>query len=173
ASKFLDPSSLFQGEVYESLKQIRRVRHSFNLFREKYFEYRDQIPQFFKPDVEVMEWNFHPELIFDETDQFLSRLRLLEELFISADDYTKLEKVEIGGLTGKMLSTRVIDIANEFNEAFAPFQNITYDPLELSDNTFIKDFEAFKQITNDFDSKLASVFVNAYDDCNNLASLFK
>jgi dynein heavy chain len=41
-----------------------------------------------------------------------------------------LEKVEIGGVKGKALSSRVVKIFEEFKDEFEKFSNKKYDPLD-------------------------------------------
>ncbi len=48
-------------------------------------------------------------------------------------EFTKLEKVEISGRKGKILSQFVITIYEEFQELFKVFTERTYDPLDPSD----------------------------------------
>jgi dynein heavy chain len=45
-----------------------------------------------------------------------------------------LEKVEIGGVKGKALSTHVVKIFEEFKEEFEKFGNKKYDPLDPLSN---------------------------------------
>ena len=45
-------------------------------------------------------------------------------------EFSKLEKVELGGIKGKMLSHQVIEIFEEFSDCFAVFSNRTYDGLD-------------------------------------------
>lgn len=47
-------------------------------------------------------------------------------------EFSKLEKVELGGIKGKMLSHQVVEIFSEFNEIFAVFGNRTYDGLDAT-----------------------------------------
>lgn len=47
-------------------------------------------------------------------------------------EFCKLEKVEIGGIKGKMLSHQVVQIFEEFMEYFAVFGNRTYDGLDAT-----------------------------------------
>lgn len=47
-------------------------------------------------------------------------------------EFSKLEKVELGGIKGKMLSHQVVEIFSEFSEIFAVFGNRTYDGLDAT-----------------------------------------
>ena len=48
-------------------------------------------------------------------------------------NFMKLEKVELGGIKGNMLGEQVIDIFQEFDEAFKLFTDSKYNPLDSSD----------------------------------------
>ena len=56
----------------------------------------------------------------------------LQDLFSTAMEFSKLEKVELGGIKGKMLSHQVVEIFEEFSECFAVFGNRTYDGLDAT-----------------------------------------
>ena len=88
-------------------------------------------------------------------------------------EFLKLEKVEIGGSKGKILSTKVLTVLNEFQAAFTVFGGITYDPLDLSDESFLHDYNVFKSKIEDLDHKLAAIFIQAFEDCDNLENLYK
>ena len=55
-------------------------------------------------------WEFQEELIFKRYDAFVERLTLVREFFQTSDQFLKLEKVEMGGIRGKNLSSRIIHI---------------------------------------------------------------
>ena len=63
-----------------------------------------------------------------------------QELFSTAIEFCKLEKVEIGGIKGKMLSHQVVEIFEEFTEYFAVFGNRTYDGLDATNKVCIVPF---------------------------------
>ena len=53
------------------------------------------------------------------------------------------------------------------------FANRTYDGLDPKDESFIKDYEHFKERTFELDRKLGAVLWRAFDDCLITESLFK
>ena len=85
----------------------------------------------------------------------------------------KLEKVEMGGIRGKALGTRIINVHEEFKELYGVFSNRTYDSLDPMDDSFIKDYEHFKNKTFELDRKLGAVLGRAFDDCLVTESIFK
>ena len=50
----------------------------------------------------------------------------------TAMEFMKLEKVELGGVKGKMLSQQVVQVFEEFNEQFKVFTERSYDALDPS-----------------------------------------
>ena len=67
-------------------------------------------------------WEFQEELIFKRYDAFVERLTLIREFFQTSDQFLKLEKVEMGGIRGKNLSSRIFHIFEEFKEQFTIFR---------------------------------------------------
>ena len=63
---------------------------------------------------------------------------LLQELFETTIEFMKLEKIELGGIKGKMLSAQVVQIFDEFNELFKVFAESSYDPMDICDDVSIK-----------------------------------
>ena len=69
----------------------------------------------------------------------------------TAQQFLKLEKVEIGGIRGKALSSSINHVHEEFKELYGVFSNRTYDSLDPTDQSFIKDYEHFKSRTFELD----------------------
>lgn len=81
--------------------------------------------------------------------------------------------MEIGGLKGRQLSSRITSIYIEFNQYFAAFASKTYDVLDPDDNTFNTDYAEFQERILELDMRLAAILCQAFDDCFNLESVFK
>ena len=52
----------------------------------------------------------------------------------TAMEFMKLEKIEFGGIKGKMLSSQVVQIFEEFNELYKVFTERSYDSLDPLDD---------------------------------------
>ena len=55
----------------------------------------------------------------------------VQEYFQTIIEFLKLEKIEIGGSKGGILSELVVQIFTEFTELMNKFTNSTYDPLDV------------------------------------------
>ena len=49
-------------------------------------------------------------------------------------EFLKLEKIEFGGIKGKMLSEQTVQIFEEFNDLYKMFAESNYDCLDLKDD---------------------------------------
>lgn len=143
-------------------------------FRVLFDQHKDNLESFFKEENrQAIPWTFHPNAVFERFNAFLDRLNTIQWFFCTVIEFLKLEKVEIGGLKGRQLSSRITAIYVEFNQYFAAFASKTYDVLDPDDDTFNTDFADFQDRISELDMKLAAILCEAFDDCYNLESVFK
>ncbi len=57
---------------------------------------------------------------------------LFQELFSSALDFLKLERIELGGSRGKILSDMVYSMNDEFLDSWRTLRESKYDPLDYN-----------------------------------------
>ena len=93
ASEHLDPMELFKGEVDEALVKIDETFETLKEFEDEYKSIRNNMGD---------KWDFSPELVFAKWNEFMSRMEKIKELFSTANAFLKLEKVEIGGVKGRL-----------------------------------------------------------------------
>lgn len=143
-------------------------------FRTLFDEYKENLDPFFiKNSRSPLYWSFHPNAVFERFNAFLERLNTIQWFFCTVIEFLKLEKVEIGGLKGRQLSSKITMTYVEFNQYFASFAAKTYDVLDPDDATFNQDFNIFQERILELDMKLAAILCQAFDDCYNLESVFK
>ncbi|KAG8222097.1 hypothetical protein J437_LFUL000860, partial [Ladona fulva] len=100
-------------------------------------------------------------------------MKSTKSFFDTVLEFMKLEKVEIGGVKGRVLSAKIVAVVAEFSEHFGVFASKMYDALDPEDNRFPDDYEGFQVKIMDLDHRLAAVLCQAFDDCYNLESVFK
>ena len=149
-------------EVEEALDKVILTLKNFGAFRDAFVEFKAKLPTYFKEDKKPKTWDFQEHLIFKRFDSFVDRLLIIKEFFRTAQQFLKLEKVEMGGIRGKALSTRIIVVHEEFKELYQVFSNRTYDSLDPMDDSFIKDYEHFQAKTCELDRKLGAVLGNNF-----------
>ncbi|CAF3394532.1 unnamed protein product [Rotaria sp. Silwood1] len=173
ASEFMEPLDLFKGEPDESMDKINLTVRSLEAYQSAYLQYKSNLKNYFKNGEIVKEFDFAPKLVFAKWDQFMERVRIIQDLFQTAAEFLRLEKVEIGGVKGKTLSSLVLNIFEQFKEEFEKMSNKKYDPLDPACIEFLDDIAHFKHFLKDMELKLASIINQAFDDSNSLASQFK
>ncbi|KAG8543423.1 hypothetical protein GDO81_024705, partial [Engystomops pustulosus] len=96
-----------------------------------------------------------------------------QDLLLTALDMMKLEKVEFGGIKGKVLSRTVGDMYQEFQDTYKVFSERTYDCLDTDNKEFEDDVSEFKLNIEDMDRRLGTVFCLAFDDTSGLEHAFR
>lgn len=180
AEKALDPSNIFQGEPDEMHEKITITIRILDKFQEAFEYVRENLDSYYRPpESETDEapvkkpWTFHRRNVFQRLIDFEDRIIVVNSILQTFIDFSKLEKVEIGGIKGRYLSAKCAEIYEEFNKSYNLFQNIQYEVLDTKDNSLIKDYENFQLICADYDKRLAAVLTQAFDDCYNLETMFK
>ena len=98
----------------------------FKLFRKTFRDHKNRLPDYnataLEKDPEKENkpklWEFQDSLVFERFDSFVGRLNTVREFFKTAQQFLKLEKVEIGGIRGRALSGRVAGVHEEFKVIF-------------------------------------------------------
>ncbi|KAK2522722.1 Dnah9 [Columba livia] len=170
---YLSPEDLLKGDMEESLGKVRMVLGILNTFKEAFEERREKLHMYYEPGQEVREWDFSSTMVFVRLDTFLKRLEMVEDLLATALDLMKLEKIEFSGIKGKTLGQQVLDMYEEFQEAYKLFSERTYDCLDLTNMDFEQDAFGFQQKVEDIDRRLGTVFIQAFDDASDLEHAFK
>lgn len=58
--------------------------------------------------------------------------------------FNKLERVELGGTKGKILTETLKQISDEFKKAVDNFRQLPYDTMDININQFDEDFLSFR-----------------------------
>ena len=103
----------------------------------------------------------------------MGRLKTILEFCNTAHQFLNLEKVEVGGMRGKLLTESVRKIYVQFKNIYALFGVKTYDSLDPKDHRFLKDYEKFNCQIWMLDRKLGAILTRAFDDCVESESIFK
>lgn len=130
ATEYLEPIDLFKGEPEESIQKIRTTFNTLEAYKNSYETHRAKIKDYFKNGNPAREWEFTPKLVFARWDKFMEKMDMIRNLFKTAIDLLRLEKVEIGGVKGKALGNKVVKIFEEFKDEFEKFSNKKYEPLD-------------------------------------------
>ncbi|XP_053294795.1 dynein axonemal heavy chain 11 [Pleuronectes platessa] len=173
AVAYLIPEELFKMELEEGLERVQITISVLRTFRQLFHTHRQRIPEYYRHSHNVKLWDFPATLVFQRSDRIIERLLMIEELFTSALDFLKLEKVELGGSRGKVFSEMVFSMSEEFHERWRALREGKYDPLDYTSDDFVRHYRYFMQQNRDFDQRLGTVLNLAFHHSKNLKSTFK
>ncbi|KAL1403957.1 hypothetical protein pipiens_005505 [Culex pipiens pipiens] len=175
ACKCLDPGSLFQGEPDECLVKVSSVIDILLYYKDQFHSFRARLDDFRQSNTQPTYWTFQLQSIFSRLDLFLGRLGQVKDIFHTATEFRKLEKVEIGGLRGRAISRKIQEVFDDFNKLYLRWGSIQYDPLDPdpSEKSFERDRARYQEKTDILERKLAAQFVLAFDECFNVEQLMK
>uniref|UniRef100_UPI0037E727D7 dynein axonemal heavy chain 11 n=1 Tax=Semicossyphus pulcher TaxID=241346 RepID=UPI0037E727D7 len=168
ASTYLSADLLLREDLEESLQMVRRVIKVFRCFRHSYQTQRERLAN----HVKHAPWDFPSAMIFARFNQFLNRMLQLEDLFATMLDFQRMEKLEFGGLKGKVHSEHAAQMYREFNKHCQALKQSENSPLDFSQD-FENEYKDFKGRIVDFECHLASLLCLAFKDCSGLESAFK
>lgn len=163
---------MFHSDIDEATQRIQVTINILKKFRCTFDDFKDRLPKYFE-NRKVVPWTFHPDSVFERLNRFLERLNTIQWFFKTVLEFQKLEKIEIGGLKGRVLGGQIRDISAEFEAYFHGFASKSYDVLDPDDETFNVDFKDFQDNIVDLDLKLSTVLVESFDNCSTLESIFK
>ncbi|XP_036920260.1 dynein heavy chain 17, axonemal [Sturnira hondurensis] len=172
---YLGPEEVLKGLQGEVEEVLHSISLSVAVLRELYRTYDfccANMKLFFK-DKEPVPWEFPSSLAFSRMNSFFHRVQTIENLYKTAIEFLKLEKIEIGGVRGSVLGSLVAQIYEEVFELVRVFADCKYDPLDPGDSSFDDDYADFETKIQDLDRRLATIFGQGFDDCNSIESCAK
>ena len=79
-------------------------------FRKTFEEYREKVASYFEEGKTPRLWEFHPTHAFSRMNRFLQRLDDIKDIFETAREFLKIEKIEFGGPKGKALGGKLSEV---------------------------------------------------------------
>ncbi|XP_076235061.1 dynein beta chain, ciliary [Calliopsis andreniformis] len=172
ATKYINPSTLFEGDVEDNRKKIAEVMPLLDFYQETFLQFKERIEGYFRTS-EPVPWSFHEKLVLERIHLFQTRLKQIESLFDVVEDYLKLERIELTGLKAKSMLSMVNNIYEEFVKLYRHFSDVPYDVLQPEETQFTEDLQEFLGHVEQFDRRLASIFDQVFAECHSLESIFK
>ncbi|XP_030371689.1 dynein beta chain, ciliary [Scaptodrosophila lebanonensis] len=167
----IEPDSIFQGDIDEAHKKIEMNIQHLEHYKKVYTECRNSLKKFkIGTTFNSQDWTWHPEKIFHRLDAFTERLHQLKELFNTGRDFIKLEKIIIGGLKGRQITSALEKILEEYNNNYREWTNIQYNPLDpdAENSNFESDRLKFQAKTDILERMIAFQFEKALEDSHDL-----
>uniref|UniRef100_A0AAQ5YFA8 Dynein, axonemal, heavy polypeptide 9 like n=1 Tax=Amphiprion ocellaris TaxID=80972 RepID=A0AAQ5YFA8_AMPOC len=134
AFAYLIPEELFKMELEEGMERVQISISVLRTFKQLFHAHRQKIPKYYRHSQNMKLWDFPASLVFKRSDCIVERLLMIEELFATALDFLKLEKIELGGSRGKILSEMVFSMSEEFHDCWRTLRESKYDPLDYTND---------------------------------------
>ncbi|KQS52177.1 uncharacterized protein Dere_GG12117, isoform B [Drosophila erecta] len=194
AAEDLELQLLFQGDADEGLLKINRTAEVLELFKQRMLDYKERyagsqvllpalpegaaaVASSPSPDDQQQLWRFCHEDVFGQTlDGFSCQLVELRQVFEAAVQFQQLEKLEVGGLRGKMLTERVREIFAEFKVLFEQWSNVDIDltaTVASKWKCFRREQTLFFSRMQLLEQKLATVLLQAFEQCHSWMHLLR
>ncbi|XP_076381799.1 dynein beta chain, ciliary-like [Megalopta genalis] len=141
--KHINPSTLFEADIDENKAKIVEVAPVLENYQDTFRYFKEKVEIYFKGPSDPVLWTFHEKLVFDRIHKFEKRLKEVESLFDVAQDYLKLERIEMSGLKARSLLNMTLEIYEEFNRAYQYFAEAPYEILSPDETQFTNDLEDF------------------------------
>lgn len=126
-----------------------------------------------KSNQPLIKWSFDPDTVFERLNAYLIRLYDVNDIIVAANDFFKLEKIEIGGIKGRYLCERIHLVLSEFHTLYSSCIANHSNMLEPSNNQF-KDLKRnFQSNIMVLERKLSQIFMETFVNCNSAESSIK
>ncbi|CAL1159620.1 unnamed protein product, partial [Cladocopium goreaui] len=184
ATRYISGSSVFemiQSEAQECYTMLETVTRALESLQDSYHTYRNLSEQgnssaavlTAKSDVSTggvmgTGWRLRNNVVFGRLEAFGERVGDILDFVKTVLQFHKLERVDIGGTKGKVLSQSVAKVHEEFEKAVDKFRRVPYDIFDVKEAAFIQDFHEFRLTIRDLDRRLGSVLAAAFNDQDTL-----
>ncbi|XP_026835009.1 dynein beta chain, ciliary isoform X2 [Drosophila erecta] len=170
-NRTVEPDSIFQGDVDEAYKKLDINMQHLEYYKYIYNECRNSLKKFkIGTTFNSQDWTWHPDEIFGRLDKFLVRMEELKDLFNTGRDFQKLEKIVMGGLKGRQVTSALEKILEEYNSIYREWTNIQYNPIDpdAENSQFQRDRLSFKAKTDVMERMVSFQFEKALEDTHDL-----
>uniref|UniRef100_A0A8D3CLD0 Dynein axonemal heavy chain 11 n=1 Tax=Scophthalmus maximus TaxID=52904 RepID=A0A8D3CLD0_SCOMX len=134
AFAYLIPEELFKMELEEGVERVQITISVLRNFKQFFHTHRQRIPEYYTHSQTIKLWDFPATLVFQRSDRIMERLLMIEVHRLKTLDFLKLEKVELGGSRGKVLSEMVFSMNEEFHDRWRTLRESKYDPLDYTND---------------------------------------
>ncbi|XP_032583017.1 dynein beta chain, ciliary-like, partial [Drosophila sechellia] len=170
-NRTVEPDSIFQGDVDEAYKKLDINMQHLEYYKSIYNECRNSLKKFkIGTTFNSQDWTWHHYEIFGRLDKFLVRMEELKDLFNTVRDFQKLEKIVMGGLKGRQVTSALEKILEEYNSIYREWTNIQYNPIDpdAENSLFQRDRLSFKAKTDVMERMVSFQFEKGLEDTHDL-----
>ncbi|XP_037314058.2 dynein heavy chain 9, axonemal isoform X2 [Pungitius pungitius] len=136
---------------------LKSLKEAFRLCRTQLEDHRR--------DGDTLSWDFPSQLVFFRLDHFLLHLQGIQEVFRVSLQLHQLECTVLSGVGGRMWTDVVQEVYQDFLCHVTVMCDLTCDPTDPDDQSFLKHLSQFWVQVSDLERRLVSVLSRAFEDC--------
>ncbi|KAL6103671.1 dnah17 [Pungitius sinensis] len=136
---------------------LKSLKEAFRLCRTQLEDHRR--------DGDTLSWDFPSQLVFFRLDHFLLHLQGIQEVFRVSLQLHQLEWTVLSGVGGRMWTDVVQEVYQDFLCHVTVLCDLTCDPTDPDDQSFLKHLSQFWVQVSDLERRLVSVLSRAFEDC--------
>lgn len=121
----------------------------------------------------ITQRSIESDIVFERVNLFLQRLNDVREMIKAASDMFALEAIEIGGMRGRCLSRKVVNVLNEFQLVYNACKTNYSNILEPQNRQFDELKRTFDRAVKLFERKLSQIFGDAFENSNSIEARVK
>jgi dynein heavy chain len=137
ANRYLNGDAIFElveaGETNTAVQVLLNVLRVFGKFKTIYFEYKAKSAV----ECSTNPWTVQNNAVFVRLDSYLERCHDILDFAQTILMFNKLEKIEVGGTKGKILSTSVSQIYSDFCQAVECIRAVGKGILDLENKVSV------------------------------------
>lgn len=156
----------FLTEPQQALDSMHEVLQTITYFKGVFICYRDRA----STECSEKPWDLHVPTIFCELDNFLEQCHQIFLVCKAKIAFSRLEKVEIGGISGGVLSSYAKEWNEEFNETLKEVWGKTAEAFDII-NLIDCDHSIFKRLLVQMQQRLRYLVVAALNECSTANSM--
>lgn len=173
-SDALNPTSIFAGDIADTLEKIDKTLKNLSFYKETYEKYRIHLHEFPPSAPNAEQWLFDPEEIFGNFDQFVERVVKTNEMLKLLFELKKMEDQTFGGHTGKRVTQAVKSIADSVSILTDSLKDIQFNVFDLDETENFQRLTAkFENQVTELQQQLAKQYATSFDECNTISRCIK
>ncbi|ETO26653.1 hypothetical protein RFI_10483 [Reticulomyxa filosa] len=176
ACKFVTGEEIFRliedDNADEAIGKIKDTIAVCQSLQTCFLDYRSKVRTELSPEKsEVSNKVFY--VMFSRAKTYLERCGDIVEFTTLVQQFSKLDRIFIGGTKGKELTEQVRDIYDSFLQSKEKLKNVSYDIMDIRALEFDADFFRFRGHIKELERRLALILATGFDDLTTIRARFQ
>ena len=160
------------AEAVVLLKQTIRTAERFQAIFHHY--QRKAAAAFTDPALPTFRsWEVDSAVLFSRLNAYVERANELLDFCRVVLEFSKLQKVFIGGTKGKELTASLWQVHSDFVQHIGQFKRVDYDLLDISVSAFDADLYSHRSQVKELEKRVAASLIAAFNEASTLTARFQ